>query len=115
MDWLLSLTGTEPTPFHNSFPKVAGLQIHDTTPGCERSRTCEKKNMSKRMKNSISSSRIFVKKQVKALNALSRIASYMDIPRRKMKNKSFITSKFRYFPIIWMLHSGDLYDKINSI
>lgn len=43
--------------------------------------------MSKRRKNSISSSRIFVKKQVKALNALSRIASYMDIPRRKMKNK----------------------------
>ena len=47
MDRLLSLTGTEPTPFHKSFSKVAGLQIHDTTPGCKdpehvKKRICQK-------------------------------------------------------------------------
>ena len=33
MEGLLPPTGIDPTPFQNSVSKVAGLQVHATTPG----------------------------------------------------------------------------------
>ena len=53
------------------------------------------------------------------LNALARISSYMDLPKRRVIINSFITSQFGYFPLIWMCfpliidHSGALNNKIN--
>ena len=49
------------------------------------------------------------------LNNLTRIAPYMTIQKRKTIMKSFVTSQFSYCPLIWMLHSRRLINKINSI
>ena len=49
------------------------------------------------------------------LNALPRIAGYMDIKKRRMVMKAFITSQFGYCPLIWMFHSIALNNKINTI
>ena len=55
------------------------------------------------------------KKASQKLNALARISGYMDIQKRRTLMKSFITSQFRYCPLIWMFHSRGLNNKINSI
>ena len=39
----------------------------------------------------------------------------MDLPKRRVIMKSFITSQFGYCPLIWMFHSRALHNKINSI
>ena len=39
----------------------------------------------------------------------------MDITKRRIIMKSFITSQFSYCPLIWMFHSRRLNNKINSI
>ena len=49
------------------------------------------------------------------LNALARISGYMDLPKRWVIMKSFITSQFGYCTLIWMFHSRVLNNKINSI
>ena len=49
------------------------------------------------------------------LNALSRISGYMNLPKRRIIMKSFITSQFGYCLLIWMFHSRKLNNKINSI
>ena len=55
------------------------------------------------------------KKASAKLNALARIACYMDFPKRRLIMKAFITSQFGYCPLIWMFHSRALNNKINSI
>ena len=39
----------------------------------------------------------------------------MDLPKRKVLMKAFITSQFRYCPLIWMLHRRTLNNRINNI
>ena len=36
------------------------------------------------------------------LNALARISNYMNLPKRRIIMKSFITSRFDYCPLIWI-------------
>ena len=36
------------------------------------------------------------------LNALARISDYMNLPKRRIIMKSFITSRFGYCPLIWI-------------
>ena len=55
------------------------------------------------------------KKSSAKLNVLARISGYMDITKRRIIMKSFITSKFGYCPLIWMFHSRRLNNKINSL
>ena len=55
------------------------------------------------------------KKASQKLHALARIVSYMDLPKRKVLMKAFITSQFSYCPLIWMLHSRTLNNRINNI
>ena len=40
------------------------------------------------------------KKASQKLHALARIVNYMDLPKRKVLMKAFITSQFRYSPLI---------------
>ena len=54
------------------------------------------------------------KKASQKLNALARIAPYMNIQKGRTIMKSFVTSQFSYRPLIWMFHSRRL-NKINSI
>ena len=39
----------------------------------------------------------------------------LDLPKRKVLMKAFITSQFSYCPLIWMLHSRTLNNRINNI
>ena len=55
------------------------------------------------------------KKASTKLNAFARISGYMDLPKRRVIMKSFITSQYEYCPLIWMFHSRALNNKINSI
>ena len=48
------------------------------------------------------------KKASQKLNALARIAPYMNIQKRRTIMKSFVTSQFSYCPLIWMFHSRRL-------
>ena len=53
------------------------------------------------------------KKASQKLHALTRIIKYMDIVKRKMLMKAFVTSQFTYCPLIWVLHSRKLNNRIN--
>ena len=55
------------------------------------------------------------KRASQKLNALARVAPYMNMQRRIIIMKSFVTSQFGYCPLIWMFHSRRLNSKINSI
>ena len=55
------------------------------------------------------------KKASQKLHALARIVNYMDLPKRKVLMKAFITSQFSYCPLIWMFHSRILNNRINNI
>ena len=54
-------------------------------------------------------------KHFQKLYALARIANYMDLPKRKVLMKVFITSQFSYCPLLWMSHSRTLNNRINNI
>ena len=56
-----------------------------------------------------------MKKAIRKLNALSRIAPCITFDQRRLILNSFITSHFSYCPIIWMLHSRKLNERINHI
>ena len=51
----------------------------------------------------------------KKLNVLGRIAGYITFEKRRMLFKAFIESQFNYCPLIWMLHSRTINDKINRL
>ena len=55
------------------------------------------------------------KRASQKLNALARVAPYMNKRKRKLIMKSFVTSQFGYCPLIWMFHRRRLNNKINSI
>ena len=51
----------------------------------------------------------------KKIDALCRISSFMSLEKRRTLMKAFIESQFNYCPLIWMLHSRTLNNKINRI
>ena len=55
------------------------------------------------------------KKASQKLNALARMAPYMNIQKRRTIMKSFVTSQCSYCPLIWMFYSRRLNNKINSL
>ena len=55
------------------------------------------------------------KKAGQKLNALARIAPFMNASKKRIIMKSFIESQFGYCPLIWMFHSRGLNNKINRI
>ena len=48
------------------------------------------------------------KKAGQKLNALARVAPYINMQKRRIITKSFVTSQFGYCPLIRMFHSGRL-------
>ena len=58
-----------------------------------------------------------VKKTIthRKLSALSRIANYMELPKRRILMNAFFKAQFNYCPIIWMFHSRCLNNKINRL
>ena len=55
------------------------------------------------------------KKAVQKLHALVRMVNYMDLPKRKVLMKAFITSQFSYCLLNWRLHTRTLNNCINNI
>ena len=55
------------------------------------------------------------KKASQKLHALARIVNYIDLPKRKVLTKAFIAFQFSYCPLILMLHSRTLNNRINNI
>ena len=49
------------------------------------------------------------------LHALARVRSYMSMKQSKIIMKTFILSHFGYCPLIWMMHSRSLNNRINRI
>ena len=49
------------------------------------------------------------------LHALAVIVNYMNLPKRKVLMKVFITSQFSYCPLIWISHTRTLNNRINNI
>ena len=55
------------------------------------------------------------KKACQKLNALVRLAPFMNVDKKRMIIKAFIESRFGYYPLLWMLHIRSLNNKINRI
>ena len=55
------------------------------------------------------------KKASNKLNALVRVANYMNFDQRRLIMKPFITSQFGYCPLVWMFRSRNLNNQINNI
>ena len=55
------------------------------------------------------------KKACQKLNALVRLAPFMNVDKKRMIMKAFIESQFGYCPLVWMFHSRSLNNKINRI
>ena len=51
----------------------------------------------------------------KKLNALGLIAAYITVEKRRMLFRAFIESQFNHCPLIWMLHSQAMNNKINRL
>ena len=49
------------------------------------------------------------------LQALARIAPYMDLSKRKILMNAFLNWHFSYCPLVWMCHSRSLNNKINGL
>ena len=55
------------------------------------------------------------KKASQKLNALTRVAQYMNLAQRRSIMKAFICSQFGYCPLVWMFHSREINNRINSL
>ena len=49
------------------------------------------------------------------LSALSRVAPYMNFEKKKTLMNAFFKAQFNYCPLVWMLHSRRLNNKINRL
>ena len=55
------------------------------------------------------------KKANRKINALARIATFININKRRILINSFFRSQFNYSPLIWMCHSRTNTIKINRL
>ena len=49
------------------------------------------------------------------LHALMRVSKYTDEEKLRILMKTFIESQFKYCPLLWMFHSRQINDRINSL
>ena len=57
---------------------------------------------------------IIVQKAKRKLNALAKIANYIELRKNGILMNAFFTIQFNYCPAIWMCHSRSLNNKING-
>ena len=51
----------------------------------------------------------------KKLHVLTRISQFLNIHKRRMIMKAFITSKFGYCSLVWIFHSRKLNSRLNKL
>ena len=56
-----------------------------------------------------------IKKASREINALSRIAPYMNIEKPRLFMNSFFASQFNYCPLVWMCHHRSINNTINRL
>ena len=56
-----------------------------------------------------------ISKASRKVNALSRVAPYMNENKKRILMNSFFWSQFSYCPLVWMFHSRTLNNKINHL
>ena len=56
-----------------------------------------------------------IKKASREINALSRIAPYMNIEKPRLLMNSFFASQFNYCPLVWMCNHRSVNSKINRL
>ena len=55
------------------------------------------------------------KKATQKLNALTRVAQYMNLAQPRSIMKALICSQFGYCPLVWMFHSRKINNRVNSL
>ena len=55
------------------------------------------------------------RKASQKLNAVARVAHYMNLAQHRVIMNAFIFSYFGYCPLVWMFHSRKLNNRINNI
>ena len=55
------------------------------------------------------------KKASRKIYALSRVASYMNISKRRILRNAFFKSQFSFCPLVWMCHNRSNSGKINRL
>ena len=55
------------------------------------------------------------RKAFQKLNALARVAHYMNLAQRRLIMNAFIFLQFEYCPLVWMFHGRKLNNRINNI
>ena len=55
------------------------------------------------------------KKGHRKLSALSRIANYVELHKRRILMNAYFKAEFNYYPIIWMFYSRCLNNKTNRL
>ena len=55
------------------------------------------------------------KKASQKLNALTRVAQYMNLAQRRSIMKAFICSQFGYCPLVWMFNSRKINNRVKSL
>ena len=55
------------------------------------------------------------KKVSRKIHALSRVASYINVSKRRILMNAFLKSQFSYCSLVWMCHSRATNDKINRL
>ena len=58
---------------------------------------------------------LLCRKTFQKLNALARVAQYINLAQRRLIMYAFIFSQFGYCPLVWMFHSRKLNNRINNI
>ena len=58
---------------------------------------------------------LLCRKAFQKLNALARVAQYINLAQRRLIMYAFIFSQFGYCPLVWMFHSRKLNNRINNI
>ena len=46
---------------------------------------------------------------------MARLTNYMELPERRILMNALFKAQFNYCPIVWMLHSRSLNNKINRL
>ena len=59
--------------------------------------------------------RSLCRKASQKLNALARVAHYMNLVQRRLVMNAFAFSQFGYYPLVWMFHSKKRNNRINNI
>ena len=97
-----------------STQESASIQVENFTIKSSKAKKLLGINIDYKLKFDIHVESIYQKANRK-LNALGRITTYMELPKRRILMNAFFKSQFNYCPTIWMFNKRSLNNKINRL